>query len=128
MNLEELTPATAAFIFLGAPIALIGLIWLSVLLSSRAARRRAAKNAPPIPLGTTPPAGIEPLAAHGDEPATPQRWTVRCTTCTQAYQRSGALAQFENPDAATRAALRHNWVLHPDGLRCPGCGRLGLTR
>jgi zona occludens toxin (predicted ATPase) len=133
MNLYELTPVTATLVFLGVPLAIFGLIWLSVLLASRGRTRRAREASLPATVAADPPPGIEPAAAKTDAAKTdaadpPPSWTVHCTVCVQRYRRNGATTQFDNPQTAIRAALRHEWRVHPSGMRCPGCTRVGLIR
>ena len=137
---------TVSLVFVGAPLALTGLIWLMVVaLDRRLGRPRSGDR--PDPYGSEPtdvvPAGIAATGqpcwittdergrdVHEDaEPDSDDRakpgdfpcWTVNCSQCGNPYLEDGDVVHFRGPGHAAATVRARGWEVTRARALCDAC-------
>lgn len=119
-----MTTLQAMLVFLGVPLAIVGVIVAAVFV---AAPRDQRRDAPGPPVGTAlashpcavDESGTHEEAAPGD--CGPRCWTLACAECRTPYQEGGSAVHFTSAEHAVAVACARGWVQAGHRMRCRNC-------
>ena len=122
-----MTTVQGLLVFLGIPLAVVGLIFAAVYATAPRGRR---PDPPGPPVGTTVAPHPCVVDADGDverhevaaaDDSGSRCWTLACAECATPYQEGRDDVHFTGPEHAVAVACARGWVLAGHRMRCRNC-------
>lgn len=121
-----MTTIQGLLVFLGTPLAIVGLIFAAVYATAPRGRR-PEPHGPPVgtavalnPCAVDADNGVERHVVAADDSG-PRCWILACAECRTPYEEGRNAVHFTGPEHAVTVACAHGWVLTGHRMRCRNC-------